>query len=188
MKERPILFSAPMVLALLNGTKTQTRRLVKDQPPTHETKIPFCPSQHLWVKETHSLFVVTGKKTGVVYKAGGELKIEATHAGWSAMFAKAKGKWRPPIFMPRWASRIMLEIVGVRLEQLHNITDADAVAEGCSGANGALGEDYISVGPRTFQGMSWPRARYADLWDRLNGFGSWDKNPWVWAITFKRIA
>lgn len=92
--------------------------------------------------------------------------------------------WRSPLFMPRWASRITLEVVEVRLERLQNITEADAVAEGCSPSHWRH-ED----GPKPEAGLphSYAVERYRRLWESINGKGSWDLNPWVWAITFRRL-
>jgi hypothetical protein len=82
-------------------------------------------------------------------------------------------KWTPSIHMPRWASRILLEIVSVRVERLQEISRGDAMAEGCPFPNMADGDD--------------PRQWYAGLWEQINGHGSWDANPWVWVVEFKRV-
>ena len=83
------------------------------------------------------------------------------------------GKYRPPMFMPRWASRINLEITSMRVERLKNISRGDAMAEGCQFPNMAQGPD--------------PRMWYSGLWEYINGKGSWERNPWVWVIEFKRV-
>ena len=82
-------------------------------------------------------------------------------------------RWRPSIFMPRWASRILLEITAVRVERLQGISDADAMAEGCSSDGILHGDCFASV--------------YARLWQSINGPGSWAANPWVWAVDFRRL-
>lgn len=183
MKERPILFSAPMVRALLDGSKTQTRRVWKlpswaewDEQSGGEKKgllIPknqklrgwysvdevACPhgavGDQLWVRETFGLY---GDKEQHV------LHYRATHQ------RDGDGmRWKPSIHMPRWASRITLEIVGVSVERLCNISESDVIAEGCPS--------------EILYGTGW----YRDLWESINGAGSWDANPWVWVIEFNRI-
>lgn len=173
MTERPILFSAPMVRALLAGSKTQTRRLVKFQGKDLETFLGLknqaacCPygqpGDRLWVRETFSDdWCEYGHP--VQYRADGELDSDMFDAG---------VKWRPSIHMPRLASRITLEVTGVRVEQLQDISRGEAMAEGCPFPNMSHGDD--------------PRRWYADLWEQINGDGSWEANPWVWVVEFKKI-
>lgn len=211
MIERSILFAAPMVRALLAGTKTQTRRVVKPQPPQHTVAVgrwqdppgfdaawwafvregavqddhPFggaeihgdpwrCPygqpGDHLWVRET---WRVRGGREFEYQQDRAQAMYRATHhedgfpLGWESY------KWRPSIFMPRWASRITLEVTDVRVERLQDISRGDAMDEGCPFRNMAKGDD--------------PRKWYADLWHHINGAGSWEANPWVWAINFKPV-
>lgn len=193
-KERPILFSGEMVRAILDGRKTQTRRIVKPQPPSHVREIRVgmfepvvirkgmeepgtpvfgfadeergwkCkygkPGDRLWVRETW--FCITGEPGPIScnYKADfGEHRFA--------------GFWKPSIHMPRWASRITLEITGVRVERLNDISEEDAIAEGCqcSGVPSSLTN----------------RGAYAKLWESINGKGSWSLNPWVWVVEFKRV-
>ena len=221
MKERPILFSAPMVRALLAGTKTQTRRIVKPQWPTdvvdvserpaldHVLKcvvsghsgewedehsldeVRRCPygqsGDQLWVKETHQILnprtdaVLPAKPQPgvcVLAFAADERSRFETHSG--HLF---DGPWRPSIFMPRWASRIQLEITGIRVERLNDISEADASAEG-------LSFDTDRIGYWSGTGDKWwnsAREAYADLWVSINGAGSWTVNPWAWVIEFRRI-
>lgn len=187
MKERPILFSGPMVRALLEGRKTQTRRVVKyknirQTPPMGkmfsggfegDSICPYGqPGDRLYVRETwKQAFPVTDYSYGVIYAAD----------KWQSLgMAEYCGGWKPSIHMPRWASRITLEIVSVRVERVLNISEADARAEGVEpeidGWN-LKGEVYAY----------WKG--FAILWDSINkkrGFG-WEKNPWVWIIEFKRI-
>jgi hypothetical protein len=222
MKERPILFSAPMVRAILDGSKTQTRRLVKPQPTSGEwplldialdmrgnrvgaavwwmdendqhngeTLCPYGqPGDRLWVKETHAPAAdcwgawerrmrmdSTGPAPLIHYRAdGGDPFVE---------------KWRPSIFMPRWASRIKLEITGVRVQRLQGISKEDAKAEGIDewikrgfvdATNGKPWESAVR-----FDATCPFRGAFGSLWESINGAGAWDANPWVWVVEFKRI-
>lgn len=192
-KERPILFSGPMVRALLDGRKTQTRRVVKPQPPEGVCRCPYaggwahehadgacscrlirCPygwiGDRLWVREAWGLMDTQPSdgpdRATLGYRADGDA-------------AAPNGRhqlWRPSIHMPRWASRITLEITDVRVERLQDISEDDAWAEGFPDPEGA-NREYPD------------RARYwfRNLWGEINGKGSWDMNPWVWALTFRRV-
>ena len=199
MKERPILFSGPMVRALLAGTKTQTRRVMKPQPKQYipgneecwewlgftwnqrihlpsdrldirgETDLPYMEGNRLWVKETFRPKVSDGQSTD-----------DAVFAADYASPEKAQ-PWKPSIFMPRWASRITLEIESVRVERLHEISEEDAKAEGCDGNCPVGSIPAHQAGPCAYH--------YAQLWDSINakrGFG-WETNPFVWAITFRKL-
>ena len=184
MRERPILFSAPMVRAILAGTKTQTRRVLRDgtwwtkehgvirMAPAGLACTGFAPvpcpygspGDRLWVRETwarnEDQLSDTRMDTSLVYRADGETR------------AKDNGTdkpWRPSIHMPRWASRITLEIAGVRVERLQDISTADCWAEG------------IAASPDVD-----PVHEYRDLWESINGPGSWDANPWCWVLEFRR--
>lgn len=165
MKERPILFKAEMVNAILKGQKTQTRRIIKPQPSPDEPgtiyefarnfMLRYEAGTHLWVRETW-LF------------DGSDYLYKCTHDG--------ELKWKPSIFMPRTASRITLKILNVRIERIQDITEEDAVAEGLSGWT--EGKYPLTA-----------KRRFAELWDSINlkrGYG-WDSNPWVIVIQFKRI-
>jgi len=223
MKERPILFSAPMVRALLAGTKTQTRRVLKVQPvdvlPMEGDKagiqwvglmerdpakglIFHCrlgqPGDRLWVRENgwerperSPRDMREGADTWPPYEYDAApvstLSVEDLKA-W-------KWKRRPSIHMPRWASRITLEVVAVRVERLQDISEADAQAEGVERI-GAQFADFQNSGPNFYTvdlggGFSFnqPTAKecYAALWDQINGPGSWEANPWVWVVESKRI-
>jgi hypothetical protein len=180
MKERPILFSAPMVRALLDGTKTQTRRAVKYPAPDgksgwHPTATgwnflpggsdrPVCPygriGDQLWVREAWAPKAIDPECTTVAYRATDD---------------ECNGPWKPSIHMPRWASRILLEVTGVRVERLLDISESDAIAEG--------------VEPLTHPGAVFRPAAsaYSDLWEQINGTGSWAANPWVWVVEFKVV-
>ena len=163
MKERPIIFSGPSVRAILDGRKTQTRRIVKAPKGMSaefagvDFACPYgCPGDRLWVRETHSFYDRECRKP----------YYQADIDDWEP------GGWRSPIFMPRWASRITLEITDVRVQRVQEITEAEAKAEGVHCAvNGSN------------------RLAFATLWDSVNakrGF-SWADNLWVWAITFWRV-
>lgn len=188
MKERPILFSAPMVRAILEGRKTQTRRIMKPQPValtddhTHKAwqncgdpraqRCPYGqPGDRLWVRETW----------GVLHDC--YLKDADEPTWWRADFSKRDEegqimpRWRPSIYMPKTRSRITLEITGVRVERLKDISEEDAKAEGARPWLHPLhpnGENR-----RHIYGFS-------ALWESINGLDSWAANPWVWVVEFKR--
>lgn len=217
MTERPILFSGAMVRALLAGTKTQTRRVVKPQPTGfvggpgvtlcdsspaplvpmndfagtcgQEIICPYGqPGDRLWVRETHYLHGIwsvrkddDGKRRwtfspnqdiGVQFdEPNGLIRGRSTTVpGWYR---------RPSIHMPRWASRITLEITDVRVERLQDISDADAQAEGWTR------RPEVSTDPQVHKEAA--RDWFMDLWESINGPGSWDANPWVWVVEFRRL-
>lgn len=219
MKERPIIFSGPMVRAILDGRKTQTRRVVKnpglpcatdDQHRDEFMRNGRCPygypGDRLWVRETCRAFERREDAIdGVVYSADGAFRpIENTNKAadqWCDLYAygKQRGRIVPSIHMPRWASRITLEVSGVRVERLQKITEADAVAEGLKSvakdgklfkwgipdSDGCPGNDQ----PGSWHWHEWeksPIAAFRKLWASINGSDSWDANPWVWVIEFKR--
>lgn len=260
VKERPVLFSSPMVRALLAGTKTQTRRAVKAignddgfvlqdygdgwwpyrsddgesairSDGTEEPhRCPYGqPGDRLWVRETHYAwghwtkrinqkkrreewhFVDETLGAGLSYRYEADEKLlrrkrELHEVGW----------WnRPAIFMPRAASRIKLEVTEVRVQRLQDISQADATAEGVEPMDSHSSEEndrvdafhswlcgncggrrlYTSFGPNMgampdtdCEKCDTHVKRYRWLWESINGPGSWDANPWVWALTFKRFA
>ena len=159
-----------MVQALLDGRKTQTRRRVKAAGSVNRSRSlsgdslapnPFGrPGDRLWIKETWSSLPQWDhvKPSKLTDE---QLKSVHYHAD-----GKQGGKTRSSLFMPRRASRISLEIIDVRKERLQAIDHADALAEGMAGADAV--DDY------------------ARLWDQINGKRSWDSNPWVWVVTFRR--
>jgi hypothetical protein len=191
MTERPILFSAPMVRAILAGTKTQTRRVVKpahkawiEMPVTHQLgewdkrPLPYGkPGDRLWVRETWQ--AVSGND-----RARHIMTHPRPDRGWLEYAATPRAdepayKWRPSIHMPRWASRITLEVTGVRVERLQDISEADAMAEGV----------HYSLLEKIQAGQDrWARHAYKKLWESIHGPGSWDLNPWVWVVEFKGVA
>jgi hypothetical protein len=188
-KERPILFNGPMVRALLDGSKTQTRRIVKecrreDENPEYGF-FPVCPygqpGDRLWVRETF-MSSAHGPSAAVKYRADGGVR-----GGLGDFEGEA---WKPSIHMPRSHSRILLEVVAVRVEQLHSMTDSDAVAEGIREVGRHAGEPLYWFEPITEAkcGMGSPLEAFANLWHGINGDASWNSNPWVWVVEFKRVA
>ena len=218
MKERPILMSAPMIRAILSGTKTQTRRISNphqkggrryfntDGSPRTDCIYPYgAHGDLLWVREA---FRFPDSFNGDSPKTVGDRCLIAgypkpwapTHYeadGWrdnwmnvgTSPGSVTAGKLRPGIHMPRWASRITLEIVSVRVERLQDISEEDAIAEGvyCESEDEISfnGPWYINAGDS--QGYATAKSCYEALWDSINGEGSWEKNPWVWVIEFRRI-
>lgn len=204
MKERPILFSGPMVNAILDGRKTMTRRIVKfddagrvrlgkrcwhrDDPDAVRGCQYGLPGDRLWVRETFS----DDWKPDIAYRADGGLDADRFDAG---------VRWRPSIHMPRSASRITLEIADVRIERLQDISDDDAKAEGVSIPVSHTGRGLINVnklltgGEFTQAPKHWDdwtavdirRHAFASLWVDINGAGSWAFNPIVWVVSFKRV-
>ncbi|WP_394650391.1 hypothetical protein [uncultured Deinococcus sp.] len=200
--ERPILFSGPMIHALLDGSKTQTRRVVKlpkwiaseehgqamqalakhpagvsMRGPCDGLRTFLCPygkvGDRLWVRETWNFSdASTLSEPKAIYRAGDERSISDPN-------------WRPSIFMPRWASRILLEITDVRVERLQAISEKDARAEG------AAAEFEVNVA-EFVHGRKLPASThylgFKHLWKEINGRESWDANPWVWAVSFRLIA
>lgn len=207
-RERPILFSGEMVRAILEGRKTQTRRVVRPQPipdPNARDWFPWSwygggrkavaackdaesfaywlrewcpygqPGDRLWVRETFAL--VEPRDDGALEYRGAQIVTapeEEQYEAWYradgelGVLARIDGiRWIPSIHMPRWASRITLEITDVRVERVQDITDADCYAEGLPAER-----HWFRVG-----------------WDRLNarrGYG-WETNPWIWVLTFRRV-
>ena len=197
MKERPIIFSGPMVRALLDGNKTQTRRVVK-MKPHHQieerdngTPWPWMydgdrdadswmacpygqPGDRLWVRE--SFCKIIGQSGGWIET---DYQATYTHGFRLGDSLGLKKRWTPSIHMPRAASRITLEITSVRVERLQDISEADAQAEGVTD-DGSLVTDLDG------KDRGGTIAAYATLWEVINGVGSWDDNPWVWVVSFKR--
>lgn len=202
MKERPSIFSAPMVRALLAGQKTQTRREAKDLIGFTATGQPIkvssdgfpceyiCPhgqpGDRLWVREaTHRrpmLNLLTGQPLAPEYDGGAYTADGAdvlSPAGFDVAWWYSR-KICPALHMPRSASRITLEITGIRVERLQDISEADAEAEGASYAVSTdAGFEEHPLGTR--------REGFAAMWQKINGAGSWDANPWVWVVEFQPI-
>ena len=214
MKERPILFSAPMVRATLEGRKTQTRRVCKpmnkwvDQEcrevrtvngepfhflkgataPIEKLLCPYGqPGDKLWVRETAQHYkmpnFLTGEPTTAdagQYCADGEPVL--IDGGYDAAWWYSRPTC-PAIHLPRWASRILLEVVSVRVERLQDISEEDAEQEGIS-------QDYADNAQMIAEAMNCQEpdpftSCFKILWEDINGAKSWDANPWVWAIKFR---
>lgn len=202
MKERPILFSGDMVRALMDGRKTQTRRVVKlpRKDGVGDNRYVFTdsegkdrfidcpygePGDRLWVRETWADVDYESREDGMVCTRTATI-YRADGVGLGE-FGPDEIKWRPSIFMPRLASRITLEITGVRVQRLQDISEEDAIAEG-------IHYDEAMKGYQVGDGMSGifyhgrnPRISYRDLWDSINGELSWELNPWVWVVEFRRV-
>ena len=187
MKERPILFSTPMVQAILAGHKTMTRRVIKPQPTLvsgdalgqpyiyfngnpNPVKCPYgVPGDRLWVKETYMLMFNPYKPD------------EQPHVHYKANYPTDTVYWKPSMSMPRKYSRILLEITNVRVERVQQITHEDSIAEGCTLMFGVTSGGGM--------GLASPCYAFKKLWDKINakrGYG-WDINPWVWMIEFRTI-
>lgn len=188
-KERGMIFNAEMVRAILSGQKTQTRRIVKcdfqeiagrddgtlwpwreDCEHAEDYWYP-CPhgnvGDRIWVRETFAKGLST--KSTLAYRA--THKPEDLEDGfWETI------KWTPSIHMPRWASRILLEITSVRVERLNDISEEDAQAEG------VLPSTHAITPPEAVY-----RVGFGELWRSIYGDEGWKKNPWVWCISFKRV-
>lgn len=174
-RERPILFSSPMVRALIAGTKTQTRRVVKGE----WIVCPYGgPGDRLWVRESHWWFKDEHDPVTGYYPP----KLTAEDVEYRADGERPGRSWRPSIHMPRWASRITLEITGVRVERLQEISEADARAEGAPPGHPSI--DRVS---REFGFADFPRSWYGQMWEQINGRGSWAANPWVWVLEFRKL-
>lgn len=210
MTERPILMTPENAQKCHDGIKTQTRRIVKAQPDQDVEWFGYlaanrqdsgfypmkgnpvdsdcwmsalgekinCPygfvGDRLWVREAwYQAFKSTSTNNGCVYK-GQDNGLEL-NPGWSP---KPNGKgWRRSIHMPRWACRTVLEITEIRVERLQEITPDDAIAEGVFCPE--IG--YVQHGDRA------PVLLFGVLWESIHGKGSWDKNPWVWVISFRKV-
>lgn len=207
MKERPILFSAPMVRAILEDRKTQTRRVVKPAPTMVDERakkiVPFAgpaelivaqrrcpygvPGDRLWVRERHAFNDVSREaKNGEGWPRQWWVNVEYADGFERVMLVDKKPKqtrergelgWRPSIHMPRWASRINLEVTGVRVERLQDIqfNEADAIAEGAQRARISERAEFSAT------------EDFKNIWHNINGAESWAANPWVWVVEFKRV-
>ncbi|HAW1718114.1 TPA: hypothetical protein ACIY0Z_004078 [Escherichia coli] len=200
MKERGVVFNDDMVRAILEGRKTQTRRPVKNvradnclviRKPTKKRNGVYthvmdalehglCPfgnvGDRIWVRETFNAFWLDNDVIQEI-KDGVSLASELCDykADYSDSSKPAEG-WTPSIHMPRWASRILLEITDVRVERLHDMSEADAKAEGASPVT------YKITPPEAVY-----RVGFGDIWRGIYGQENWLSNPWVWVIEFKRI-
>jgi hypothetical protein len=208
MKERPILMSTPMVKAILEDRKTQTRRVITPAP-SHQPRLFSnaancwfvgddeqikCPygirGAQLWVRETWS-------GSNIERAARNPLHPMDALAFLADYEKRPEGsKWRPSIFMPRWASRILLEIEDVRVESLNSISEKDAIAEGLEVVKGNRASYWKCYDPQARNnlnqriiGYNSPIESYRTLWNSINakrGF-SWATNNWVWVVQFRRL-
>jgi hypothetical protein len=177
MKEIPILFSTPMVKAILAGNKTQTRRIIK---PQYSIKEKYKIGDVLWVRETYRVINHSGHGSIYFYKA-------------DACFTDLNDKnikWKPSIFMPKEACRIKLKITDIKVERLQDISEQDAIHEGIEFKewnNGfVLNKGFKIYGCRATYDEN-PIVSYRSLWEQINGKDSWNINHWVWVIQFERI-
>lgn len=247
MTDRPILFSGPMVRAVLNGAKTQTRRVVKGVPSwehygrdimdwglsgihqgdfgelagtdrwfldvqtdvddnsRREIRCPYgAPGDRLWVRETWGMNHYAYERSAIpkTRPANLEDRYLAYAATEDDCEIQQELRWRPSIHMPRWMSRLTLEVTEVRVERLQDISEADSLAEGIIRENVILDAHYhggvhtevtgdrhwpSADTPEDHQGHEFASDAYAELWGAINGPGSWAANPFVWAISFHRV-
>ncbi|HFD7189351.1 TPA: hypothetical protein ACF5TK_000880 [Klebsiella pneumoniae] len=227
MKERGMIFNSEMVRAILDGRKTQTRRIMAPQPaddiergifPNPEvigwksslrhkhgsTTAHFCPygkpGDRIWVREAFRVHSRATDVATLVYKA-------SVRNSWTEQTLRVPvavcnkpatpEKWTPSLHMPRWASRILLEITDVRVERLNTISPEDAESEGleCTNFTGfgdepglpSYPEPDVYFDPLKKQWKEYPPEAFAGLWESIYGEGSWQANPWVWVIEFKRV-
>jgi hypothetical protein len=235
VKERPIIFSAPMVRAILSGAKTQTRRIIKPQPRWDDPvwwwdDKPFVSDEAMADHLFHEVYGTHGTPYGSVWEEGGDrlwvresfdivddpaayhvddgprqddhgykcpdaVKRGPNGERWVVDYAANENtrlmdrdgvrRWKPSIHMPRWASRIALEITDVRVQRVQEIgrdgrKAVDVLAEGIT-------PEQIANEQKWFHPDDSPALAFARLWEAVNGKGSWESNPWVWAITFKRV-
>lgn len=194
MTDRPIIFSAPMIRALLDGRKTQDRRVLKPQPfpcadgwgcvdrngapqkwlPCLPKLHPYAPGDRLWVREAWRVDAEWDDcpprefdgADAIHYEADSEQRLHL----WGNPFTP--GRLRSPIHMSRWASRLTLLVTEVRVQRLQDISAEDVTAEGIPFESDALAP------------YEWSVSRFADIWNSIHGPDAWDANPWVAAISF----
>lgn len=207
MADRPILFSAPMIRALLDGRKTQTRRILKPQPTINSAGLLVWDHGADFIQGTPD-DIAAGQRV----KVGDRLWVRETWQGLTCgdfrptkhepcevryfatdpcadLDGEARGyPWRPSIFMPRFASRLTLIVTEVCVERLQDCSEADAIAEGAP-----LDPDHHDTtqdgsNQHMVRVNAWTRispvAWYHRLWNEINGHGAWEANPWVVAYTF----
>lgn len=223
MKERPVLMHAKSINGILEGRKTQTRRIVKPRPDVpwkispiddewlvegwpkqeramqnfgraHRIRCPYGkPGDQLWVRETFAISSVDGCLVSIARKErmpegktladtdGGldQTYLENLDEVRTAerLYDPFLERWRPSIFMPRWACRLTLEIINIRVERVQSISEEDCFAEGVR----ILDE----IAP--YKDCPNYRIHFHELWDETNGKGAWQKNDWCWVLSFKRV-
>lgn len=218
MADRPIIFSAPMVRAILDGRKTQTRRVLKPQPEQNEAglwvwpppgykvtrrswrgfcqtdedglrqwftppnnacdALPFAPGDRLWVREAWQQWppenIRAMPERARIYRA--DTPVDPIVPDWLSIDWDGKFRWRSPIHMPRWASRLTLTVTDVRVQRVQDISEADARAE-C--ADGVCWDDW-----RDYGGPACYRVPFRNFWNTIHGCDAWDRNDWVAPLTF----
>jgi hypothetical protein len=230
MTDRPILFSAPMVRAILDGRKTQTRRVLKPlkrdgsgfvmwpvygytrdttlrrlgESYNPERAAPYAIGDRLWVKETHAI-VGSVDPGWVLYRASG-YEAECARHGFDVPYPDEKSvRWQSSLFMPRWASRITLEVTGVKVERLQHISEQDAEDEGATRRDALWSMDWSRLGqPSRYSesgvlteksiGLQTAVSAFANFINGLHdprwnykGDGIFAQDPWVAAISFERV-
>ena len=206
MTERGMIFNGEMVRAILDGRKTQTRRIIKDctvgrdpiskfiqigkkfigcYPEDVPELIRECcpygvPGDRIWVRETWAEAGASAPDLKL-YRANYPSHVP-TH--YENVPPAEDVRWTPSIHMPRWASRILLEITDVRVEQLKSTSEEEARSEGVAQLREGFWKHYQ---PGWTQHQLSARGSFTTLWESIYGFGEWDRHPWVWAIEFKRI-
>lgn len=197
MKERPILFSAPMVKAILDGQKTMTRRVNSiGEYYISDKKCPYgVVGDRLWVRETwyyeeHMHDSTEGMPDLPCGLYSHRLVYKADCTDYPVNVGVGRQGWRPSIFMPRWASRILLEVTDVKVERLQDITEEDAAKEGINQHPYEYADStYYDERPE-IAGLEANIAAFAGLWDSINGRKpgkAWNDNPWVWVVEFRRV-
>ncbi len=222
MTDRPILFSAPMIRAILAGSKTQTRRILKPQIAAHayrlaaydprgtahfaretgglqRVRIPAARGDLLWVREAWNQFSFSqdGDEAWPVaalvppaeckeiddegYRVSAPQIVHRASERADRFFQGQR--WRPSIHMPRWASRITLQVTDVKVERLVDISSADTIAEGVRCQTCQTMNQSACSGLGCFAS----RKAFSQLWESINGPGSWDTNPWVAVIAFEPV-
>lgn len=196
---KPIIFSAPMVRAILSGRKSQTRRIVKPQPElcsgcqscdfkcNHFVyPLPKCPygniETKLWIRETwrpamsdsHQCYAY---RADLSYKCGKPMPDDCENIL----------NWRPSIFMPKEAARIFLEVSQVQIQRLHDISEEDALSEGIEPLDDDQNQYIPAIANNNAYIASSAKEAFQELWQSINGSESWKSNPWVWVISFEQI-
>lgn len=216
MKERPILFNGEMVRAILDGRKTMTRRMVKPQPhegsklwgmiqhdgepralfwcegqpSSYGTPLPMNVGDRLWVRETFRIY--NSASECACYDECKCARMNGKPLYRASDPSPDDDKWTPSIHMPRWASRITLEITGVRVERVQEMegmdaASSDALKEGVHRIHHEGGNYYYSAFRNQPDPKNWtdPCLAFKELWQSI--YANWDANPWVWVYEFRRI-
>lgn len=216
-REKPMLFSSEMINAILDGRKTMTRRILKKQPPflganiddringynsteedaepIYSIKVPYKIGDRIWVRETYSITEDINGSPCVFYKADKYNILIGTLNGKDELLTGIGNSecsepeiYKPSIFMPRWASRITLEVTDIKVDRLHNVSEEDARKEGYTYASlHAMHEEAARMGLMKMPDD--PLLWFRELWNKINGERiPWNQNPWVWVVKFKLIS